>query len=251
MNHALIGFMGGLLAFPHCMGMCGGFIVHLSRSGEKNAAIAVQFAWLAGKIFTYAFAGAVAGYAGAKAAGILQHTYLQNGISYFAGGMIFLAGLALLGLLPGKGANGPDSGLLATLCRPLLRSPSPAGALTLGIITGLLPCPIVIGFLAYAIQSGSVTIGMTTMAAMGMGTALPLLILGGASLAAGARLKKWGAAAGGIILLLLGMATVLRGTEVFHRLLGCPSQPVFQQASKADSSKGCCSEKSHVSNNGN
>ncbi|WP_243369915.1 sulfite exporter TauE/SafE family protein [Geotalea sp. SG265] len=251
MNHALVGLMGGLLAFPHCMGMCGGFMIHLSRADGNKPALVAQAAWLAGKMLTYTFAGAVAGYAGLRAQSLLQHTYLQNVVSYAAGAVIFLAGLSLLGVLPRRSAQKSGSGLFAVMCRPFLTAPSPGGAVVLGMITGLLPCPIIVGFLAYAMQSASVTTGMTTLAAVGIGTILPLLALGGASLAAGARLKRWGASAGGIILVLVGLATGLRGTELFHHLLGCPSQPIFQQPSETDGSKGCCAGKSHGTGSGN
>ncbi len=252
MGHLLIGFVGGLLAFPHCLGMCGGFMVHLAGSNGRKWTMLTQLAWLTGKLFTYTFCGAVAGYAGARAAVFLQHTYLQNLFSYLAGGLILLAGLNLLGLLPVKGAGGlANDGLLAGLCRPLIKTPSPGGALVFGIVTGFLPCPIVIGFLAYAMQSGSVSTGMATMAAMGLGTMLPLAALGGASSLVGSHLKSWGARAGGIILVLLGLATVLRGTELFHSLLGCKTQPAFVQASENKGSKGCCPGKPHDISSGN
>lgn len=246
MNHLLIGFTGGLLAFPHCVGMCGGFMVHVSGTEGRKQSLNAQLTWLAGKIVTYAFAGALAGFLGAKGTVLLQQTSLQNGLSYLAGTIILLAGLSLLGLIPTKSATGNRS-LIATICRPVLVAPSPAGALGLGMITGLLPCPITIGFLAYAVQSGSVITGITTMSALGVGTIPPLLLLGGLRLASRPALKKWGASVSGILLIVLGMTTALRGTELLHRLLGCPAQPVFQQSADTGS-KGCCSGKGHGSN---
>jgi sulfite exporter TauE/SafE len=246
----MIGFMGGLLAFPHCVGMCGGFMVHLAGSGGKKSALAAHFSWLAGKALTYTFAGAVAGYAGWQAQVLLNNTGVQKGFSYLAGGVFVAAGLALLGVLPRRRSKGPGGGLLVALCRPFLREPSPGGALLLGMITGLLPCPIVIGFLAYAMQSESVATGMATMGGLALGTAVPLLAVGGAGLAIGSRLKTWGATAGGIILVIVGLTTVLRGTEVLHHLMGCPTQPMFQQAPEADDRTGCCANKPHAPGNG-
>jgi sulfite exporter TauE/SafE len=246
MYHMMIGFMGGLLAFPHCVGMCGGFMVHVSGAGTGKRSLTAPLTWLAGKTVTYVFSGALAGFAGAKGTVLLHQTALQHGISYLAGAIILLAGLSLLGLIPTGGTVG-NSGLLVAVCRPLVATPSPAGALGLGMVAGLLPCPITIGFLAYAMQSGSVMIGLTTMAAVGLGTVVPLLLIGGLRLAAGPVLKRWGASVSGIVLVVLGLTTALRGTEVLHRLLGCPAQPVFQQSAD-NGGKGCCSDKGHGSN---
>ena len=95
------------------------------------------------------------------------------------------------------------------------RPPSPSG-----LMTGLLPCPIVVGFLALSLQSGSVLTGMATMAAMGVGTVWSLLLLGMTGYALQARTRRWGAVVGGIVLVLLGTVTILRGTGAMHHLMG-------------------------------
>ena len=244
-QHLWLGFAGGIFAFAHCLGMCGGFVLHLSLGKSGRGMIGGQLLWQAGKLCTYMFLGALAGYAG----GFLgmrfsSRVLFQNLLSYATGGVILFMGLSLLGMLPvrAKNAASADAGALAALSKRFFSASSPGAALTMGMATGFLPCPIVLAFLSYSLQSGSVLNGMATMGALSLGTMLPLLLLGGASRLTGIHLRSWGPKAGGIILVLLGLATALRGTAVYHRLLGCPPKPALQQ-SRLDIAKPCCTSK--------
>lgn len=95
-----------------------------------------------------------------------------------------------------------------------------------------------LAYLAYSLQSGTVLNGMATMGALSAGTAVPLLLLGWITRLSGAHLR-WGPKAGGIILVLLGLSTSLRGTAVYHHLLGCPAKPVLQEV-PSTATKACC-----------
>ena len=252
-HHLWIGFAGGILAFAHCLGMCGGFVIHLSQEENRTRMVMGQLLWQAGKMSSYMFLGAVAGYAGGFLELLfLSHGLFQNLLSFAAGAIILFMGLSLLGLFPvhGKGVASAGQGALASLCRNLITSSSPGAALSLGIATGFLPCPIVLAFLAYSLQTGSVLKGMATMSALSLGTMLPLLLLGGLTRLTRVHLRSWGPKAGGIILVLLGLSTALRGTAFFHQLLGCPPRPVLQQV-QTNESKPCCAGEAHGSGSGN
>ncbi|HJV34192.1 sulfite exporter TauE/SafE family protein [Geomonas sp.] len=247
-HHLWIGFAGGLLAFAHCLGMCGGFVVHLSQAKDRNRMLATQSLWQFGRILTYTLLGALAGFAGGfLEATFLDHPLFRNLLTYLAGGIIVVMGLSLLGLLPvrGKGALGAGASSLALVCGRLFSGSSAGVVLSMGIATGFLPCPIILAFLAYALQSGSVATGMATMAALGVGTMVPLLTLGGITRLSRLHLQSWAPKAGGIILILLGISTSLRGTEFLHHLIGCPPKPVIQQAASSEPPKPCCIGKPH------
>jgi uncharacterized protein len=250
-HHIWIGFAGGLLGFAHCLGMCGGFVLHLSQGESRKTTIPSQLLWLAGKLFSYLFLGAVAGYAGGFLAGWLpKQALFQNLLSFTAGAIILLMGLQVLGLLPVRKNGSFGASLLSTLGRTFLATSSPGSALTLGLATGFLPCPIVLAFLAYALQSGSVATGMITMAALGLGTTVPLLLLGGFSRLLRVHLRSWAPKAGGILLVLLGLTTVLRGTAAFHHLLGCPTDPGLHPVAGV-AQKPCCNGGQHGNGGGN
>lgn len=243
-THLWIGFTGGLLAFAHCLGMCGGFVLYLSHR-PGSTALARHLLWQAGRVTTYLFLGALAGYSGHLLKGLLQFTWLQNAFSYLSGAVIIVMGLAVLGLIPvGKYADNSDSGLLTAIFgQSLFIRPSSASAIVLGMATGCLPCPIVIAFLAYAVQTESVTGGMSVMAGLGLGTVVPLLLLGAFSSTFSRWSRRWGRWTGGTILVLLGLLTMLRGSSAFHHLLGCPGHAGGSQCVLP-----CCEEQSDVRN---
>lgn len=241
-QHIWIGFAGGILAFAHCLGMCGGFVLHLSQEKNGKSMMAGQLLWHAGKFSTYIFLGAMAGFAGGFLEQLfLDHRLFQNLLSYATGAIMLLMGLSLLGLLPvsSKGAESAGIGALTALGQRFFTASSPGSALTMGMATGFLPCPIILAFLAYSLQSGSVVIGMATMGALSIGTMLPLLLFGGATGLTRVYLRNWGPTAGGIILVLLGLTTALRGTSAYHHLLGCPPRPALQHAQVQESKPGC------------
>jgi len=232
-SHLWIGFTGGLLAFAHCLGMCGGFVLHLSGQPGRGGGRAVH--WQTGVIVTYLFLGALAGYSGQFLKGLLQHTWLQNVFSYLSGTVMILMGLAVLGLLP-VGKNAEDSGdvfMAGFFSHALFLHPSPGSALVLGMTTACLPCPIVIAFLAYAVQTQSVAGGIAVMAGMGLGTLVPLLLLGTFSSVFNRWSRRWGRWVGSIILIVLGVVTMLRGSSAFHKVLGCQCHTAGESTSGA------------------
>jgi uncharacterized protein len=227
MNYIWIGLAGGALAFAHCLGMCGGFALHLSRSAGRWTLLGRQMLWHAGKTFTYVFLGAIAAFGGGALGRIPNLPSIQNILSYAAGSIIILMGLSLLGALPvfgRKPSTENRDGLFSSALQQFIREPTLPLSFVLGIATGFLPCPIVLGFLALSAQSGSVITGMSLMAAMGGGTIWSLLLLGLVGQFAAHRARRWSAIAGGVLLVILGAATLARGTELFHRALGCPAQ---------------------------
>jgi sulfite exporter TauE/SafE len=248
MSYIWIGLAGGAAAFAHCLGMCGGFALHLSRGRNRWETLGRQLLWLGGKTFTYIFLGAMAGFFGRWLSGVTIIPRIQDVLTYAAGTLLIFTGARMLNLLPwwrkaspSASADGAE-GLLPSVFRRFLLQPTAGSALTLGLATGFLPCPIIVGFLALSVQSGSVMTGMAMMAALGVGTAWSLLLLGMSGHMVHRRLGKWGTVAPGVILILLGLATALRGTEAFHRILGCPPSPV-QQA--APDKCPCCSDDPH------
>jgi len=252
-HHIWIGFAGGLFGFAHCLGMCGGFAVCLSQGKSGARTMVVQMLWLTGKLFSYLFLGAVAGFAGGYLGNLLPNLeLLRNLLSYLAGTLILIMGLSTLGLFPAGNKAGESftESVLVSLSRRFLTAASPGAALALGLATGFLPCPIILAFLAYSLQSGSVITGMVTMGALGLGTTLPLLLLGRASRVSWVHLRSWGPKAGGVLLVILGLTTALRGTATFHRLLGCPAGPTLSHAT-TDANKPCCTGELHGNGSGN
>lgn len=240
-HYVWLGLIGGAAAFAHCLGMCGGFALHLAQGAERRTVLARQLLWHAGRISTYVFLGALAGFAGGFLGSLARLGWAQNVLACVTGGIMILMALRLLGLWPVRSAGGAGEGLFASVFRQFFRAPTPGAALMMGIATGFLPCPIVLGFLAFSVQSGSVPAGMVIMAAVGVGAGWSLLLLGLTGDVLARRMPRWAPAVGATALLLLGTATALRGTELFHRVLGCPA-PASMAQPAGPAPGTCCHE---------
>jgi uncharacterized protein len=208
----IAGFASGV----HCAGMCGGFVgayaaartVRLGKSHRRTPPEWVsQLALSAGRITSYAIAGAVAGGAGTQIAGALE---VQTLLFVLANGALVLAGFYIAGAGRGlvrlEALGAPFWRVLQPRAARLLGAPTLSSTFAAGFLWGWLPCGLVYGALAAAAFAGSATGGAAAMLAFGLGTLPNLLAVG----VAAARLRNWAAhraarvAAGA---LLLGFGT--------------------------------------------
>jgi len=197
--------VGGFASGLHCAGMCGGISAGFTLV-RKDEVLKRQLAFNAGRITSYAVAGAIAGAlgsAGAYAAGALP---AQTLTLLFASVFALLAGIHLAGY-------GFPLARLEKLGLPIWRQVQPFAARFLpartlpqsyaaGLAWGWLPCGLVYGALAAAVFAGGALEGAAAMAGFGFGT-LPWLLAAGvftAKVRAAVKLR----AAGGMLLIALG-----------------------------------------------
>jgi uncharacterized protein len=141
MQAILAAALAGLMATPHCAGMCGGFATACARPAHPGS----LWAWHAGRLTTYAVLGALAGSsAGACRARVAAGRAGRALLVWFAA--------ALAGVVPQPSARIPG------LARAGQRWPAgrawPARYL-FGTVTGLLPCGMVYAALSIAIAAGT------------------------------------------------------------------------------------------------
>jgi sulfite exporter TauE/SafE len=183
MEPALLGgmFALGIASGVHCVGMCGGIVTAFSTIRfNPRPEWTRQILFNAGRISTYAVAGAAAGAAGSLLA-------LQNGLYLFANVVLILVGLHLAGfgaLLRLERLGGPLWRRLQPLAARASAKGNPYFA---GLLWGWLPCGLVYAALAVAVTFGSSLKGAAAMLAFGLGT-LPWLLAAGA---AAAQLRRW------------------------------------------------------------
>ena len=184
MEPALLGgmFALGLASGVHCAGMCGGIVTafNVVEFRNRSSLFLRQVQFNAGRISTYAVAGAAAGSAG----WLLS---LQNSLYLFANVVLILVGLHLAGF----GALLRLERLGAPLWRRLqplaARASAKGNPYVAGLLWGWLPCGLVYAALAVAVTFGSSLEGAAAMLAFGLGT-LPWLLAAGA---AAAQLRRW------------------------------------------------------------
>ena len=212
--------LGGVLGSTHCMGMCGGFALTVGLGTRGPAAnLGRQLVYSAGRIFTYAFLGAAAGFAGfwfAHRSSQLIHA--QAFLSLLAGVLLIAQGCLALGLVPGRSMR-PASGatcLAGSFVRPFLASPQWYHVFVAGILNGLLPCGLVYGYLALASSSASLPYGVLAMACFGIGT-VPVMVftgLGASTFPLAARRGLFRVA--GVCVLATGLGAFARGVAFYH-----------------------------------
>jgi uncharacterized protein len=210
-------FLGGLASGLHCAGMCGGISAGFSLL-QKERLWPRQLAFNAGRIASYAAAGAGAGAlgsAGAYAATVLP---AQIVLYLFSSSFILLAGIHLSGFaLPVSRLERlglPIWNKVQPLAARLLPARDLPRAFAAGMAWGWLPCGLVYGALLAAVFAGGAAQGALAMAAFGAGT-LPWLLTAGV---AAARLRQWVhlqrlRRAGGLVLVGIGGWGVAHGVE--------------------------------------
>jgi len=178
-------FVAGLAGGVHCAGMCGGIVGALGNSsGRQGTAPPVRFllAYNAGRITSYACAGALAGALGQ--AGLLTRAapLLQPLMFALASLMLVVLGMYLAGAAPVMGRFEAAGAWLwrgiSPWSRHLLPVTSLPRALGLGALWGWLPCGMVYAVLLTALALGNWWQGAAVLFAFGLGTLPNLLGIG-------------------------------------------------------------------------
>jgi sulfite exporter TauE/SafE len=202
----VLGMLGlGLVSGVHCAGMCGGIVVAFAARApllQSRGLLLRQAAFNAGRIASYAAAGAFAG----AAAQMLSALSLQAAVYVLANALLVLAGLQLAGW--GAAARWVEAlgtplwRRLQPLAVRLVPGWTPTRSFAAGAVWGWLPCGLVYGALAAAAATGDATRGALGMAAFGLGT-LPWLLAAGlaaARLRARFAARSFRLATGGLVL---------------------------------------------------
>lgn len=187
MTPYLLVFLAGAAGSMHCIGMCGGFACAIGGDARGPAASVLRHAlYNVGRLSSYAFIGALVGSVGLVLVGPVGEassaTAAQRALAVVSGLLMVYIGLQFLGWVKRARAHGPGVAALAQALRQVVRAPGRSVPLVLGILNGLLPCPLVYAFAAQAAASGGPMQGLAIMAAFGLGTFPAMLAMGGAGL---------------------------------------------------------------------
>ena len=176
-------FLIGLLGGVHCVAMCGGVVGALTvQTPRRRRAWSLHLAYSAGRIASYAAAGAIMGMIGGMGL-MFNHVLPVQMLLYVLANLVLVSlGLYLAGL-------GNQLARIEVLGTWLWRRIQPYGAkvlpadtagkaFVLGTLWGWLPCGLVYSLLATALLSGGAGSGAAVMLAFGLGT-LPNLLLAG------------------------------------------------------------------------
>jgi len=214
MANLLVIFVAGLLSSAHCIGMCGGIAAALGATPRSwSASIARQLVYGLGRVTTYAFLGAVGGFAGLYLSqfdgGLLT---AQQVFSILAGVLMVVIGASVLGLLRPLRWRVLDVGvLLGPAFAQLLNARRTGGYFLVGLANGFLPCGLVYAFLARAVSTGRMAEGAMTMLAFGLGTLPAMTAVGCGSTLIGHAARRRVFQLAACLVIVAGAVTIVRG----------------------------------------
>jgi len=217
--------LGLLGSVAHCVGMCGGVVMLLARSGVQRPA--ERLAAHAGRVSTYTLLGALAGWLGQALFAVAAVRQAQGVVALVLAAFLLYMAMAVLGVVPPVERYASRlSRLWQQQARRTLAAPrrGVGRAWLLGMLWGLLPCGFVYTVLVAAAATASPLTGALIALAFGVGT-LPVLesartLLGRLSWRK-RRVTLW---ASSVLLVLLAAQMTMRGLAawglVAHGRLG-------------------------------
>jgi len=225
----------------HCVGMCGAFVAFAvgtdDRPGVRSKAL-LSAAYNGGRLITYTVLGAVGGALGAALDLGGGYIGLQRTAAIAAGTVMIVFGIVTL--LRIKGVKLPKAPVPTFLHRlvgagqglAMGMKPVPR-ALTIGLLTTLLPCGWLYAFAITAAGTASPVTGALTMATFWLGT-LPVLVALGAGIqsltgAFGRRMP----AVTAIAIVLIGLYTVMHRLELSSAVYAKPATPQAHSTGQA------------------
>ncbi len=212
-------FLVGLLGSVHCLGMCGGIVgvltlgLHEDIRRSPARLIPYLIAYNAGRIASYAVAGALVGLLSAQIWHIAPSAQARLAAKIITGGFMIALGLYLAGWWPGLTCLERLGGKLWVRIEPFGRRflpvNHPVKALALGIVWGWLPCGLVYSALALSLAVGDAARGALLMLAFGLGTLPMLFAMGAAARWLGDFVRLiWVRRVAGVLILLFGVYTL-------------------------------------------
>lgn len=211
-----IAFLG---SFGHCIGMCGGIVVAYStiKIDPKSSKVSQSVAHLLysfGRVLTYTVLGAMFGALGGV---VLFSNNANGGLLIFAGIVMILAGLSLMGkikfltLIEHSFSSSP---FYKDAFKAVLNSKSNLSFFLLGMLNGLLPCGFVYFFAITAASTADPFYGALVMFIFGVSTIPAMFGVGFlSSLASATSFRNMMMSLSSVAVILYGGFTIYNGYE--------------------------------------
>jgi sulfite exporter TauE/SafE len=221
-NALVLSVLGAsLLGSPHCAAMCGGFVCFFGGQQGGRAGRLTHVAYHLGRLASYGLLGLAAGIAGAGFDLAGRMAGFQRPAAVAAGLLLILWGGARLAAAAGvgRGAFEAPTGLrrlMTAAIAALADKPPLLRALSIGLLTALLPCGWLYVFVATAAGTGSAAGGALVMAAFWAGTVPVLAGVGALAQRAAGPLRRRLPVLTAALLVVLGVLTVAGRLKMPH-----------------------------------
>jgi hypothetical protein len=219
-----------LLGSLHCAGMCGGFVAFYAGAGGGRAGMS-HAAYNLGRLSAYAALGALAGTLGAALDLAAAPIGVQRAAAALAGLLIALWGTRTLLEVAGvrMARLRPPAALSSAVARGVaaVAQLSPVTrALSVGLLTGLLPCGWLYAFVVTAAGTGDPLRGAGLMAVFWAGTLPVMAGVGVAVQAVAGRIRRWVPAACAVAMIVVGLLAVAGRARMLESAPVSRSHPV-------------------------
>lgn len=214
--------VASLVGSLHCVGMCGAFVAFAVGTGDESgwrSKAVLSAAYNGGRLMTYTLLGATGGALGAALNLGGSLVGVQRFAAIAAGAIMVVFGLTtLLRVLGAKLPKTPVPKFIhkivgAGQAVAMGMKPVPR-ALTIGLLTTLLPCGWLYAYAAVAAGTASPFYGALTMAVFWLGTVPALAALGAGVQSLTGMLGKHMPAATAILIVLVGLFTVFQRVDL-------------------------------------
>lgn len=245
-------FIASLLGSLHCVGMCGPFALLAGSNAEtRSAAVAPTLAYSFGRLMSYTFVGVIFGTLGMALNAGTSFSSWQQSATYVAGALMIVVGSIALVRILGWRVRLPQvfqpiqKFLQAAFTKTKALSPVKR-AVTIGMLSSLMPCGWLYTFAITAAGTGSPWWGAVLMASFWAGTVpiMAALMLGFGQL--GASIQKHVPVTMAVIVIAIGVFTIVfrapivMAGEQFEVVNG--KQNLIQQVEGIDQEQlPCCS----------
>lgn len=247
----LIGLLGG----AHCLGMCGPLVTMYARrfgaSGAGDARSALTFGEIRqhllfnlGRTVSYAILGGLFGVAGAFFFDAASVVLVFSGTVRAATGtlvglVIVITGLGYLtgnygghGIRTGLPVAGRLAGLFGRLQARFDGLVDGPGIFGLGLVHGVLPCPLLFPAYLYVFVRGSPLLGIVGLGLLGLGTIPTLFVYGTVVGSVGPKHRERLHRALGVAFIVLGLMPLAHGLSLVGIEIPHVEPPVYQPLSE-------------------
>lgn len=211
-------FVIGLITSVHCIAMCGG--INLSQTLQKDTSTEISkvmfrntLEYNIGRVVSYTVIGGVLGAVGALAgigSSLQTSTLFQGILKLFAGIIMVVMGVNMLGIFPGLRR--------LTIHIPNLNKKTkqksgrkPRTPFFIGLCNGLMPCGPLQSMQVVALVSGNPLAGALSMLCFSLGTVPLMLGFGSAVSMLGKRFTRQVLKAGAILVVVMGLSMMVQG----------------------------------------
>jgi sulfite exporter TauE/SafE len=232
----------GVLGGAHCLGMCGPLVtMYADRmdGGRENALslyeVRQHALFNAGRTVSYAVIGALFGALGSVVYGAASTVTAVGDTVRAVSGLIvgvailFVGARYVLGRPGGHsfGGGGWFGAVYGRLTAHVDRLANGPGIVGLGLVHGLLPCPILYPAFLYAFAQGSPVRGAVSLTLLGLGTFPTLFLYGTVIGSIGARHREQLHRALGAAFLVMGWMPIAHGLELVGVSIPHVEVPVY------------------------